>query len=163
MFGAVVQNDNPEGGVPSPQLPEPLPHDSGWADNQTGLEHVAAVQACQKHCQLYCLPQAHLISNNAPCSLSVQLPQPFDTWQQQQAISQTHRLRLFCNVITIICPVYQRVWTTRSQQHLVTDTAGQSSCQVCWNKDAKVLCYFNCKVARAAHHGAKISTAVFVT
>lgn len=83
MFGAVVQNNNSEGGIPGPQLPQPLPHDSGWAYNQAGLEHVAAVQACQKDCQLYCLAQPHFIPNDAACSLSMQLPQPFHTWHQQ--------------------------------------------------------------------------------
>lgn len=71
-----MHNDNPERGVPSPQLPQPLAHDSGRADDDGGLEHAATVQACQEGSQLDGLAQAHLITNDASCPLSVQLPQP---------------------------------------------------------------------------------------
>lgn len=77
-----MQNDHPEGGVPGPQLPQPLAHHSGRADNDAGLEHAAAVQACQEGGQLDGLAQAHLIPDDAPCPLSVQLPQPLDTCRE---------------------------------------------------------------------------------
>ena len=80
VFGTVMHDDHPEGGVPGPELPQPLAHDSGRTDNNGGLEHAAAVQACQEGSQLYGLPQPHLIPNDAPCPLSVQLPQPLDAW-----------------------------------------------------------------------------------
>lgn len=71
MFGAVMQDDNPERRVPGPELPEPLPHDGGWADDEAGLEHVAAVQACQEDRQLDGLAKPHFIPDDPPCSLSV--------------------------------------------------------------------------------------------
>ena len=40
-----MHNDHSEGGVPGPELPEPLPHDGSRAHNDGGLEHAAAVQA----------------------------------------------------------------------------------------------------------------------
>ena len=73
-----MHDDHPEGGVPGPQLPQPLAHDSGGAHNDAGLEHAAAVQACQEGCQLYGLTQPHLVADDASCPLSVQLPQPLD-------------------------------------------------------------------------------------
>lgn len=80
ILGAVVHDDHPEGGVPGPQLPQPLAHDSGRAHNDAGLEHAATVQACQEGSQLYGLAQPHLIADDASCPLSVQLPQPLDAW-----------------------------------------------------------------------------------
>lgn len=73
-----MHDDHSKGGVPGPQLPQPLPHDSGGAHNDGGLEHAAAVQAGQECSQLYGLAQPHFIPNDAPCPLSVQLPQPLD-------------------------------------------------------------------------------------
>lgn len=79
MLSAVMQNDNSESRIPSPQLSEPLSHDGCWADNQGRLEHIAAVQPCKEDCQLYSLPKPHFIPNDAPRSLSVQLPHPLHT------------------------------------------------------------------------------------
>lgn len=45
VLGTVMHDDHPEGGVPSPQLPQPLPHDGGGAHDDGGLEHATAVQA----------------------------------------------------------------------------------------------------------------------
>ena len=75
-----MHDDHSEGGVPGPQLPEPLSHDGGGAHNDGGLEHSAAVQASQEGSQLYGFAQAHFVPDDAPGPLSVQLPHPFDAW-----------------------------------------------------------------------------------
>ncbi len=82
VFGTVMHDDHSERRVPSSQLPQPLPHDSRRTDNDAGLEQATAVQACQEGCQLDGFPQAHLIPNDASCSLCVQLPQPLHTWRE---------------------------------------------------------------------------------
>ena len=77
VFGAVMHDDNPEGRVPSSQFPQPLSHDSRWTDNDAGLEHATAMQACQESRQLDGFAKAHFIPYDPSSPPSVQLPQPF--------------------------------------------------------------------------------------
>lgn len=48
----LVQNDDPEGRMPGPELPQPLPHDSGRAHYEGGPEHLGAMQPRQECCNL---------------------------------------------------------------------------------------------------------------
>ena len=84
-----MHDDHSEGRVPGPELPQPLAHDSGGADNDAGLEHAAAVEACQEGGQLDGLAQTHLIPNDASCCLCVQLPQPLHPWGSRSATSMS--------------------------------------------------------------------------
>ena len=93
VFGAVMHDDHSVRRIPSLQLPEPLPHHSRRTDNDAGLEQATAVQACQEGCQLDGFAQAHLIPNDASCSLCMQLPQPFHAWRKKQ---QPMWVRLVC-------------------------------------------------------------------
>ena len=75
----LMKHSDPEDRLPLPELPQPLPHDCGRANNETCSELAAGMQACQKCCQLDGLAQTHFVSNNAACSLCVKLPEPLHT------------------------------------------------------------------------------------
>ncbi len=72
----LMQDYDAERRVPQAQLAQPLAQHGGGAHDDGGPEAAAVVQARQKHRQLHRLAQAHLVPNDAPRALRVQLPQP---------------------------------------------------------------------------------------
>lgn len=82
----LVQDDDAEGRVPEAELAQPLAQHSGGAHDDGGAEAAAVVQARQEHCQLHRLAQAHLVADDAPRPLRVQLPQPLHTCSHTQPV-----------------------------------------------------------------------------
>ena len=62
--------------MPGAQLALPLAQHGGGAHHQAGAVQPAVVQRAQKGGQLHCLAKAHLVTDDPPGALRVQLPEP---------------------------------------------------------------------------------------
>jgi len=76
LKGAVVQHEDSELWGPPPELPGPVGHQSHGAHDQRGAVHSAPQQAVQKSDDLHCFPEAHLVAQDSPGALIVELPHP---------------------------------------------------------------------------------------
>ncbi|KAH3660564.1 hypothetical protein OGAPHI_007150 [Ogataea philodendri] len=70
-----VQNDHPKSGPPPVKLLAPLAQNSSRTHNQHWFgEFAAVVESCKERNHLDGFSESHLVANDSPCLLRVQLP-----------------------------------------------------------------------------------------